>query len=546
MRLVIVGGVAGGMSAATRARRVNESAEIVVLEKGGFVSFANCGLPYYLAGRIAPESKLLVTDARKLRERFNIDARTGHEVMRVDRSGKEVEVRDHVHGKTYSLGYDKLILATGAAAIVPPDPNAKAEGVFVLRSMEDTQAIHAYLATKRPESIVIVGAGFIGLEMAEAMVDRGLKVELIERNPQVLPPMDPELGRVVRQTLEKHGVSVHVGVGLKSLRADSGCVTGVELDDGRVIAAEMVLLSIGVRPNLGLAQAAGLAVGTSGGLLVDELGRTSDADVYAVGDMIELKHGVTGRATRIPLAGPANRMGRRAGEHAVSGVGASSGRVMGTAVLGVFETTAALTGLSETAAKTAGIACETAYVSPNHHAGYYPGAEGMRIKLIYDPSNRKLLGAQAVGGQGVDKRIDVAATVLHFGGTIDDLASLDLCYAPQFGSAKDAIHMAAFVAQNQADGFSPSVAPDRLPSNAFLVDVRTPDEFARGTLMGAINLPVDTLRESLDKLPRDRAIVVFCQVGQRGYVAQRILRQRGFNEVLNLKGGYSLAKQFGL
>jgi NADPH-dependent 2,4-dienoyl-CoA reductase/sulfur reductase-like enzyme/rhodanese-related sulfurtransferase len=546
MRLVIVGGVAGGMSAATRARRVNEAAEIVVLEKGGFVSFANCGLPYYLAGRITPESKLLVTDAKKLRERFNIDARTGHEVLRIDRMKKEVEVRDHVGEKSYTIGYDKLILATGASAIVPPDPNAKADGVFVLRSMEDTRAIHTYLATRRPESIAIIGAGFIGLEMAEAMVDRGLQVQVIERNPQVLPPIDPELGIVVRQTLEKHGVSVHTGAGLKSIRAKDGRVRGVELDDGREISADMVLLSIGVRPNLGLAQAAGLVVGPSGGLLVDEIGRTSDPDVYAVGDMIELKHGVTGRATRIPLAGPANRMGRRAGEHAVSGVGAASGRVMGTAVLGVFETTAALTGLSETAARTAGIACETAYVSPNHHAGYYPGAEGMRIKLIYDPSSRKLLGAQAVGGQGVDKRIDVVATVLHFGGTIDDLASIDLCYAPQFGSAKDAIHMAAFVAQNQADGLSPSVGPGELPADAMLVDVRSPDEFARGSLKGAVNLPVDGLRDSMAQLPKDRSIVVYCQVGQRGYVAQRILRQRGFERVFNLKGGYSLAKQFGL
>ncbi len=539
LRIVIVGGVAGGMSAATRARRMNEAASIIVLEKGGYISFANCGLPYYLAGRIQTEDKLLVTTVDRVKERFNIDARVRNEVVAINRADRTMEVLDHRSSTKYLLGYDKLILATGASAIVPPIEHGRAPNVFLVRSMEDTQAIHNFLKLSKPKSMAIVGAGFIGLEMAEAMRDRGLDVCMIEKAPHVLPPLDQELCPRVQQELIAHGVQVITGTGLEALRANNGNVNEIVLADGRAIKVDFVVLSIGVKPNVQLAQSAGLCIGPTGGIAVDAYQRTSDPDIYAAGDVAELIHGVTGKPARVPLAGPANRQGRLAGEHAATGSSRPAGKVMGTAIVQVFDLSVGVTGLGERDARKAGFDIDTAYVMPNNHAGYYPGAEPMRLKLIFGRQSRRILGAQAVGGAGVDKRIDVIATVMHFGGTIDDLAEVDLAYAPQFGSAKDPVHFAAFVARNQqhAEAISPAEM-----NGQQLIDVRTPAEYAKGTIKSAVNIPLDELRGRVDEIDMLRETVVFCQVGQRGYVAQRILQQSGVISVKNLKGGYSLAK----
>ena len=544
LKLVIIGGVAGGMSAATRARRMNEHASIIVLEKGGFISFANCGLPYYLAGRITSEDKLLLTTPQRVRERFNIEARVHHEVVRIDRGAKLVEVRDLAANRTYTLPYDKLILAPGATPILPPIEHVQAPNVFLLRSMEDTRHVHQFIAAHQPKNAVIVGAGFIGLEMAEALHDRSIRVTVVEKAPQVLPPLDPEMAVGLAQELARHEVTIITGNGLKALHAAAdGPVATVEVEDGRRFPADLVLLSIGVRPHVGLAAAAEIKLGPSGAIAVDSYQRTSDPDIYAVGDASEVVHGVTGATTRIPLAGPANRQGRLAGEHAATGSAPTAGRVMGTAIVQVFGLAAGLTGLGEAAARKAGFAVDTAYTFPTQHAGYYPDAQSMILKLIYDRSTSRLLGTQAVGAAGIDKRLDVAATILHFSGSIDDMAALDLAYAPQFSSAKDPLHIVAMVAQNQRRGTLPSIAPSELDGQK-LVDVRTPTEFAAGTLPGAINIPLDSLRDRLSELDPARPTVVFCQAGLRGYIATRILQQHGFTSVVNVKGGYRLAKLF--
>lgn len=540
MRIVIVGGVAGGMSAATRARRMNEQAEIIVLEKGGYISFANCGLPYYLGGQIQQEKKLLVTTPPQVAARFNIDARVHQEVTHIDRAQRQVTVRDLKQNRTYTLAYDKLILATGATPIIPRIEHVHAPNVFLLRSMEDTEAVRDWLERQQPRSVAIVGAGFIGLEMAEAMHHRGLHVTVIEKASHALPPLDAEMAVPVHAELKRHGVELITGTGLASLEATGEHVGAVVLEDGRRIEADMVLLSIGVRPNTKLAADAGLEIGPTGGIVTDEVQRTSDPDIYAVGDAVQVVHGVTGQAARIPLAGPANRQGRTAGEHAATGQAPPSGRVLGTAIVKVFDLTVATTGLSERDARRHGYDLDTAYVVPSHHAGYYPGAEPMRIKLVYEAASGRVLGAQVVGGEGVDKRIDVIATAIHFGGTVDDLAGLDLAYAPPFGAAKDPVHMAAFVAQNQRRSLARGLTVAEL-SGAQLIDVRNPQEYARGSLPNAINIPLDELRERLGEIDPARPAVVFCQVGQRGYVAQRILEQRGYTQVCNLKGGLELA-----
>jgi NADPH-dependent 2,4-dienoyl-CoA reductase/sulfur reductase-like enzyme/rhodanese-related sulfurtransferase len=551
LQIVIIGGVAGGMSAATRARRMNEHASITVLERGGFISFANCGLPYYLAGRITDEAKLLVTTPERVRQRFNIDARVRQEVKRIDPDEKEVEVFDRDTGQTYTLPYHKLILAPGATPVVPPIDHIRAPNVFLLRSMEDAQRLQRWLAERRPAAAVVVGAGFIGLEMAEALRERGLAVTVIEKAPHALPPLDPEMAVPVAEELAANGVRLIAGTGLKALHpranddgTDGDLVGRVETEDGTLIHADLVLLSVGVRPDVGLAADAGLRLGHTGAIAVDAHQRTSDRDIYAVGDACETAHGVTGLAARVPLAGPANRQGRLAGEHAATGTSPPADKVFGTAIVRVFGLSVGVTGLNEQAAWHAGYAADVAYVTAPHHASYYPGAKPLRIKLVYEPPSRRVLGAQVVGAEGVDKRIDVIATAMHFNGTIDDLASLDLAYAPQFSSAKDPVHLVAMVAQNQRRLLMPAVAPAELDGD-LLLDVRSPAEFASGTLDGAVNVPLDELRQRLDELDPARPTVTFCQVGQRGYVAQRILSQYAFENVRNLKGGLGLATAAG-
>jgi len=544
LKVVIIGGVAGGMSAATRARRLNEDASIIVLEKGGFISFANCGLPYFLSGTIESDRKLLITTPERVRERYNIDARVKQEAIRIDRANREVEVKDHQTGAVYRLPYDKLILAPGASAVVPAMANVEAPNVFLLRSMEDTLRLDEWMRRRQPKSVAIVGAGFIGLEMAEAMRHRGMRVTLIEKVNHVLPPLDMDVTPWIAEELKRNEVDVHVGVGLKALRAEGGLVKEVELEDGQRIAADLVLLSIGVRPNTRLASEAGLTIGASGAIAVDAYQRTNDPDIYAVGDASEVIHAVTGKPMRMPLAGPANRQGRLAGEHAATGSAAPSPGVLGTAIVQVFDLAVGMTGLGEESARRAGFDAASAHVSPNHHASYYPDAQTLHMKLIYDQPSGHVLGAQIVGKAGVDKRIDVIATAMTFGATVQQLANLDLAYAPQFGAAKDPVHMAAMVASNQRDGVMPATSIDDL-GDAVKLDVRTANEFREGSLVGAINIPVDELRGRLSELDAARDTVVFCQVGLRGYTAQRILSQHGFNHVRNLKGGFALASRLG-
>lgn len=536
MNIVIIGGVAGGMSAATRARRMNEQANIVVLERGPHISFANCGLPYYLSGAIRDAGALFLTTPERAWQRYRIDARVRHEVLRIDRQNKVVEGVDHATGQPFRLPYDKVILAPGAAPIIPRLPGTDAKNVFVLRNVEDVLQLDAFLRSEKPVRAVVVGAGFIGLEMVEALHARGLQVAVIEKAPHALPALDAEMSGWIERELEKNGVTVRVGTGLQALHTQGDRVTAVETEAGESIACDMVLLSMGVRPITKLAEDAGLALGPSGAIRVDKAMRTSDPDIYAVGDAAEVTQGVTHFGARIPLAGSANRHGRGAGEHAATGHAPPAAAVFGTAIVRIFGLDVAITGLGRKAAEAAGYDVDTAIVHPNHHASYYPGAERLHLMLVYDKTTGKVLGAQAIGPCGVDKRIDVIATLLHFGGTIHDLASLDLCYAPQFSGAKDPVHYAAFVAENQSRELSPGV--DEPVPEALLLDVRSREEAKAGMLDGAVNIPLDELRDRIGELDPNKPIVTYCELGLRGYVAARILRQNGFVDVRNLKGGY--------
>lgn len=539
-RIVIIGGVAGGASAATRARRINEHARITIFEKGEHVSFANCGLPYHIGGKIADRRKLLLATPASFAESFNITVKTRHEVLSIDRAGKQVEVLDRVTGLKFAEPYDTLILSPGAAPIVPPWTGTDRPNAFTLRDVADMDRIKAYVDGQHPRQAVVIGAGFIGLEMVEALVDRGVSVAVVELQPQVLPPLDVEMAREVETLLRGRGVQLHLGKSVENLLATDERVTGVRLASGEELSADLVLISIGVRPMVQLASQAGLQLGPTGGIAVNERLQTSDPDILAVGDAAETVYGPTGQPVRIPLAGPANRNGRLAGERAALGQAPPATPVLGTAIVGLFGKSAGMTGLSAKAAARMGVPHTVTYALRGHHAGYYPGAEGMVLKVVFDPENGRVLGGQAVGGAGVDKRIDVLATLIHFRGTIDDLGGLDLAYAPQFGSAKDPLHIAAFIAQNSRTGLIRQIAPGEKMPLGQLVDVRNPDEFAAGTLHGAVNIPLPRLRERLGELDRTRPVVVFCQVGQRGYNAARILMQTGFAEVCNLAGGYRL------
>ena len=541
LKIVIIGGVAGGMSAATRARRMNEHASIIVLEKSGYVSFANCGLPYFIGGQIQNEESLFLTTPERVAKRYRIDARIHHEVTRIDRQTHLVEGTNHKTGEKFTLPYDKLILAPGASPIIPNVPGIDASNVFVLRNVEDAQKLQSYLSQVKPERAIVVGAGFIGLEMVEALHSRGLKITVIEKAPYALPALDAQMSGWIEQEMRQHGVEVRMGEGLAALEVENGRVRNLQTDTGQNIPTDLLILAIGVRPLTKLAQTAGVNVGPIGGIVVDKALRTSDPDIYAVGDATEVTQGVADIAMRIPLAGAANRHGRLAGEHAATGHAKSAAKLFGTAVVRVFGLDVAMTGLGYASAKKLGYDADTVLIHPNDHAGYYPGAQRMHFQLVYDRSNGKILGAQSIGGAGVDKRIDVVATLLHFHGTIEDLAELDLCYAPQFSGAKDPVHYAAFVAQNQQLGLSPGVDD---PSNAAqLIDVRSPQEFAQGSLEGAINIPLDDLRSRHRELDPDKSTIVYCELGMRGHLATRILKQIGFKDVQNLKGGYVQVRQ---
>lgn len=552
-RIVVVGGVAGGMSAATRARRMNERAEIIVLEKDGYVSFANCGLPYYVGGEIAEREKLLVVKPELLRRRFRLDIRLRHEAVAIDAAAKSVRVLNRDTGEHMDLGYDKLILAPGAAPIVPAMPGADAPNVFTLRNVEDTDRIKAWLddPRRRQEDVVetapmralVVGAGYIGLEMTEQLARLGIKVDLVELQPQVLPLLDVEMAHLVEAELHKQGVTVRTGDSLKAIRLVDGRAAAVELSSGAVIDTDLVLMGIGVKPSVQLAQQAGLEIGGGGGIAVNEYMQTSDRDIYAVGDAVEYVFAPTQERMRIALAGPANRSGRIAGEHAATGRSQlAMSPLVGTSVVRVFGVAAGSTGLSEKQASRLKRSVRSTIVAVNHHAGYFPGAKLLVLKLVYEPATRRVVGAQCVGPEGVDKRLDVLATAIQLGATVEQVASLDLAYAPPFGSAKDAIHMAAFAALNQLEGLVDFVAPDADLDGWQIVDVRMDPEVATGMLPGARHIPLDSLRQRLSDLDPKRPTLTVCAGGLRAHVAARILAQNGFAQVADLSGGMLLRR----
>ena len=548
-RIVIVGGVAGGASAATRARRCNEHAEIILLEKDEFVSFANCGMPYHIGGEIPERGKLLVATKELLQRRFRLDVRTKSEVIRIDRVTKTVVIRRLQDHSEYSLKYDKLILSPGASPFVPPMEGVSSKGVFTLRNIADMDRICAAVSAGANQSkkAVIIGAGFIGIEMVEQLVARGFQAALAEVDSQVLPLMDAEMVVPLHEELGRHGVTMDFGDGIRRIFSDAeGNATGVELQSGKVLEGSLIVLGIGVRPNTALAIDAGLTIGKTGGISTNAFLQTSDPDIYAAGDACEYVYGPTGESMRVSLAGPANRAGRLAGEHAATGRCAPTAAVMGTAVVRIFEQTAAMTGLSAKAARRSGINFRSVTVIAGQHAGYFPGASPITLKLLYCPESGRVLGAQATGKDGVDKRIDVIATGMAFKATVRDLTGLDLAYAPPYGSAKDPIHQAAFTACNQMDGLGEVLDVDSDLSQYQIVDVRTSAEIAKAPLTGCsgvIEIPVDELRERLQELDPAKPTVVSCGVGVRGHVAERILVQHGFKKVVNLSGGATLRRR---
>jgi NADPH-dependent 2,4-dienoyl-CoA reductase/sulfur reductase-like enzyme/rhodanese-related sulfurtransferase len=544
-RILIIGGVAGGATAAARARRISEGAEITVVERGPYVSYANCGLPYFISRDIASRAKLLLQTPEGFDRRYRVKVMVETEAQEIDRAGRRVRVR-RGHEDLW-LPYDKLILAQGGNPIVPGLPGVPAEHVFRLWNVPDMDRLDGFIEATKPRTAVVVGGGFIGLEMAEAFRKRGLETTVVELLPSVMAGMDREFGHDIARELAANGVKVLTGVGVKAVDAKA---KDVELSDGRRIPAGLVLFSVGVRPELALAKAAGLEIGPAGGLAVDDRLRTSDPDILAVGDMVEVTHRVSGRKVRIPLAGPANRQGRIAASNAL-GQDLRYGGALGTSVVKVFEATAAMTGLSERAAREAGFQVGVAVVYKDHHAGYFPGAKELVLKLVYDRPTARLLGAQAFGHAGVEKRIDVLAVALQSRMTLHELAELDLAYAPPYSSANDPVNVAAFVGQNDLSGFSPLVTAAELHASLasaappLVLDVRTGAEWAAGHLRGAVHVPVDDLRARWETLPRDRRIAVHCKSGFRAHLALRILRERGFPDVVNVTGGWLAMQAVG-
>jgi NADPH-dependent 2,4-dienoyl-CoA reductase/sulfur reductase-like enzyme/rhodanese-related sulfurtransferase len=531
MRVVIVGGVAGGMSAATRMRRLDADAEIIVLEKSGHVSYANCGLPYYVGGVIEEEDALLLQTPASLHARFKLDVRIATEVTTIDPQAKTVVVKDWQKGEEYVLSYDKLILSPGASPVVPPIPGI--ERALTLRTVEDVEKI-ADRVNAKPKSAVVIGGGFIGVEIAENLVHKGISTTVVEAAPQVLAPLDPEMATLVAKEMRKHGVTLHLGVSAKDVTP-----TSVLLSDGTSLDAELVIMAIGVRPDIGLAKSAGLTIGARGGIEVDDFNRTSNHDIYAVGDAAEKTDAIDGSATLVPLANLANRHGRVVADH-IAGRVTRPNKTIGTAIVKVFDLMIAATGWNEKRLKAAGREVMVIHTHPNNHAGYYPDAKQIALKLIFDPKSGEILGGQGVGIDGVDKRIDVIATAIRGGITAPELADLELAYAPPFGSAKDPVNMLGYIAENMMSGLLKTAQWDQTQeyraAGYQLIDCRTPSEFSRGAIPGAINIPVDEIRERVGEIKKE-PILVNCQVGQRGHTATMLLKELGF-DATNLDGGY--------
>ncbi len=537
-RILIVGGVAGGASAAARARRLSEDAEIIMFERGEFISFANCGLPYHIGGEIKDRDRLLVQTPEKMHQRFTIDVRTRSEVLRIDTEQKHVTVRDLTENREYTEAYDVLVLSPGAEPVRPPLKGIESQRVFTLRSIPDMDAIEAVIDQQNCSRAVVVGGGYIGLEMAEALRGRGLAVSLVELESQVMGTVDHEMAAPVHQELIMQGVDLNLNVSVKDID-EKGDSLEVNLSDGRSIESDLVILAVGVRPEVTLARQAGLKIGDRGGIEVNEQMQTSDPDIYAVGDAVEVIDFVTETATLIPLAGPANRQGRIAADN-IFGRPSKYKKTQGTAICKVFNLAIAVTGLNEKALKRQGVNYEKIYVHPANHAGYYPGASQISLKLLFDPESGKILGAQAVGTKGVDKRIDVIAVALRAEMTVFDLQNLELCYAPPFGSAKDPVNYAGFVAANVITSDMPICHVEDMidpAENQMVIDVRTETEIHAGTIPGAVNIPLDELRGRLDEIPKEKELLISCQVGLRGYIACRILLAKGY-KARNLTGGY--------
>jgi NADPH-dependent 2,4-dienoyl-CoA reductase/sulfur reductase-like enzyme/rhodanese-related sulfurtransferase len=544
IRIAIVGGVAGGASAATRARRLSELAEITIFEKGPYVSFANCGLPYYVGEEIKSESDLLLQTPQSFKNRYNIDVRVNSEVVEINRTDKKIRVKDLTSGNEYWHDYDYLILSPGASPLIPPVPGVLQEGHFVVRNVPDAVNIKNWIKEKKAKNAVIIGGGFIGLEMAEQMKRIGLDVTIVELLEQVLPVFDIEMAAWIHKELKSNGIKLYLKNPVKEFIPVSGNENAkasiVKLANGEIIPADIVILCAGVRPETALAKSACIEIGESGGIKVNEYLQTNDKYIYAIGDAIEVKHLVTGRRCLIPLAGPANRQGRIAANNIFGRKSVYEGS-LGTLVVRVFNLTAAATGANEKELKKSGIGFKTIHLHPLSHAGYYPGGSPVAIKLLFSPETRKVLGAQAIGTEGVEKRIDVIATAIKAGMTVDELAELELCYAPPFGSAKDPVNLAGMAAVNALDGLVAIARFDEVEElqrrGAIVLDVRTPAERENGFIPNSIFIPLDELRNRINELPRDKEIIVSCQSGQRSYFACRILSQYGF-KVRNLTGSY--------
>ncbi|MGC9159626.1 MAG: FAD-dependent oxidoreductase [Terracidiphilus sp.] len=538
-RVVIVGGVAGGATCAARLRRMDEDTEIVVLDRGHYVSFANCGLPYYVGNVIREETKLLLATPALFRERFNIEVRTRNEVTGIDREGCTIAVRDLVTGREYREPYDALVLSPGAAPICPPWPGIDLPGIFTLRTIPDSREIRDWIESRNPSKAVVVGGGFIGLEMAENLAHRGIAVTIVELANQLLPPLDPEMAEYARQQVESHGVTLLLGDGVSGFEQRGNGTLIVRTQGGVAFDADLVILAIGVRPETKLARDAGLEIGERGGIRVDSQLRTSDPRIWAIGDAVEVKNRLSGQWELTPLAGPANRQGRVAAD-VICGRDARFEGVLATAVCGFFGLTVALTGATEKALRRAGIEdYQCVYLHPNQHVGYYPGAHPIHLKLLFRTSDGLVLGAQAVGESGVERRIDVIAAAIQKTATVFDLEELELCYAPQYGAAKDPVNLAGMIAANVLRGDA-ELAPwtDLGSPHSFILDVREEHEFRAGSIPGSVNIPLGQLRTRMNELPKSGEIWVNCGVGQRAYYACRILTQHGLH-ALNLSGGYS-------
>ena len=537
-KVIIVGGVAGGATAAARLRRISEDVEIVLVERGENISFANCGLPYYIGETIKDRSKLLVQTVKGMSERFNLDIRVLSEVVSIHAENKMATIKNLQTGEVYEESYDKLLLSPGARPIVPPIPGLnESQSLFTLRNIPDTDKIKNYVDTKNPKKAVVIGGGFIGIEMAENLVDRGIEVTLIEKGNQIMAPIDIEMASILHTHLKEKGVKLLLENGVEAF-ANQG--KKIILSDGKEIETDMTILSIGVRPENELAKTAGLELGERGGIIVNEYLQTSNEDIYAVGDAVEVVDYISGTKAMIPLAGPANRQGRIAANNMMGKKEKYQG-TMGTSIAKVFNLTVAATGNNEKTLKRLGVKYEVVHIHPSSHAGYYPGAAPIALKLIFDKETGKIYGAQAVGADGADKRIDVIATAIKGGLTVEDLTNLELSYAPPYSSAKDPVNMAGYVATNILEGELEHVQWHEIDKiieeGGLLIDVREQVEREFGFIEGSINISLNQLRNRLEELPKDQTIYVSCQVGLRGYLASRILKNNGYN-VKNVDGGW--------